>query len=89
LAGDDALAAPMFAAHALERRKRYLGRAAQHGGTAAFVGGYLVAWTGFGVMAYALFELLGRLDAEKRARSDTSRQLGGALDARGRGCRRW
>jgi predicted metal-binding membrane protein len=58
-------AAPMVAAHAtVERRRHDLGRAAERGATAAFVGGYLVVWTAFGIAAYALFELLARLDLD-------------------------
>jgi predicted metal-binding membrane protein len=56
-------AAPMVAAHAqVERRRRELGRGAVSGATAAFVGGYLLIWTAFGLVAYALYELVRSFD---------------------------
>jgi predicted metal-binding membrane protein len=58
-------AAPMVVAHsAVQRRRHELGRHRTAGASAAFVGGYLLAWTAFGVVAYALFELLRSLDLE-------------------------
>ena len=51
----------------VQRRKRDLGRAAERGGTAAFVGGYLAVWTAFGIVAYALFELVRSLDVDALA----------------------
>jgi predicted metal-binding membrane protein len=58
-------AAPMVAVHsAVERRRRELGRAAKRGGSAAFVGGYLLVWTAFGLVAYALFEFVRSLDID-------------------------
>jgi predicted metal-binding membrane protein len=52
-------AAPMVLVHsAVQRRRRELGRDRKLGGSAAFVGGYLLVWTAFGLVAYALFELL-------------------------------
>jgi len=58
-------AAPMVVAHsAVERRRRELGRASMPGTSAAFVGGYLLVWTAFGVVAYALFELVRSLDVD-------------------------
>ena len=58
-------AAPMVVVHsAVQRRSRELGRGASRGGSVAFVGGYLVAWTAFGLVAYALFELLRSLDVD-------------------------
>jgi predicted metal-binding membrane protein len=58
-------AAPMVAAHAaIERRRRDVGRAAERGASAAFVGGYLLTWTAFGIVAYALFELLRSLEVD-------------------------
>jgi predicted metal-binding membrane protein len=57
--------APMVAAHsAVQQRRRELGRERKRGATAAFTGGYLVVWTAFGVVAYALFELIRSLDVE-------------------------
>jgi predicted metal-binding membrane protein len=58
-------AAPMVLAHsAVERRRRELGRTGRPGASAAFVGGYLLVWTAFGVVAYALFEFVRSLDVE-------------------------
>jgi predicted metal-binding membrane protein len=57
-------AAPMVAVHAaVERRRRDLERSSW-GGSAAFVGGYLVVWTAFGVVAYAIVGLVGSLDVD-------------------------
>ena len=58
-------ATPMVRAHAaVERRKRQLGRDARLGATAAFVVGYLLVWTVFGLVAYGLYELVGAFDLE-------------------------
>jgi predicted metal-binding membrane protein len=58
-------AAPMVVVHsAVRRRRRSLGRGAGRGGSALFVGGYVSAWTAFGLVAYGLFELLRSLDVE-------------------------
>jgi predicted metal-binding membrane protein len=58
-------ATPMVRAHAaVERRKRQLGRDARLGATAAFVVGYLLVWTGFGLVAFALYESVGALDLD-------------------------
>jgi predicted metal-binding membrane protein len=58
-------AAPMVVAHsAVERRRRELGRVGKRGGSVAFVGGYLLVWTAFGLAAYALFELVRSLDVD-------------------------
>lgn len=54
--------APMVISYArIHRRRRELGRHAPPGGTPVFVAGYLVAWTIFGVVAYALFALVTSL----------------------------
>ena len=75
-------AAPMVVAHsAVERRKRDLGRAPSRGGSAAFAGGYLLAWTAFGVVAYALFELLRSLDVDALSWGRDGRYLAAALTA--------
>src|SRR5215208_4358372 len=56
-------AAPMVVVHsAVQRRRRELSRHEIRGASAAFVGGYLLVWTAFGIVAYALFELAGSLD---------------------------
>jgi predicted metal-binding membrane protein len=57
-------AAPMVVVHsAVQRRKRELGQGVR-GGPALFVAGYVLAWTAFGLVAYALYELLRSLDVE-------------------------
>jgi predicted metal-binding membrane protein len=58
-------ATPMVRAHAaVERRRRELGRDARLGASAGFVGGYLLVWTAFGLVAYGLYELVGAFDLE-------------------------
>jgi predicted metal-binding membrane protein len=48
--------APMVVAYArIQRHRRESGRPAPAGGTAVFVAGYLIAWTIFGMAAYALY----------------------------------
>jgi predicted metal-binding membrane protein len=57
-------AAPMVVVHsAVQRRKRELGQGVR-GGPALFVAGYVLVWTAFGLVAYALYELLRSLDVE-------------------------
>ena len=75
------LAPTVVAYSTVERRKRDLGRAAAHGATVAFVGGYLVVWTAFGVGAYALFEFLRSLDVEVLAWSRGGPYAAGAVIA--------
>jgi predicted metal-binding membrane protein len=75
-------AAPMVAAHAaVERRRRDLGHAAERGASAAFVGGYLLAWTAFGILAYSLFELVRSLDVEALSWDRDGRYLAAAVIA--------
>lgn len=56
--------APMVRTYALVQRSRHARRG--HGeptmAIVAFVGGYIVAWISFGLLAYALFELVAGLD---------------------------
>lgn len=48
--------APMVVAyHRIQRHRRQAGRYAPAGSTAVFVGGYLAAWTAFGLAAYAVY----------------------------------
>jgi predicted metal-binding membrane protein len=48
--------APMVVAYArIHRHRRETGRPAPRGSTAVFVAGYLIAWTIYGLVAYALF----------------------------------
>ncbi len=61
-------AAPMVVVHsAVERRRRELGRPRIRGMSMAFVGGYLLVWSAFGVVAYALFELARSFDLDALA----------------------
>jgi predicted metal-binding membrane protein len=59
-------AAPMVVTYArIQGRRRELGKqGAGRGVTAVFVGGYLLAWTAFGLFAYALLDLIRSLDVE-------------------------
>jgi predicted metal-binding membrane protein len=54
--------APMVLAHAAAERARAASGQGSPGATAAFVGGYLVCWTAFGLGAYLLLELGRALD---------------------------
>ena len=58
-------AAPMVVTHSLvQRRRQALGRDGTRGSSGAFVCGYLLVWTVFGVVAYGLFEFASSLDVE-------------------------
>jgi len=58
-------AAPMVVVHsAVQRRGRELRRHETRGASVAFVGGYLLVWTAFGIVAYALFELARSFDVD-------------------------
>jgi predicted metal-binding membrane protein len=75
-------AAPMVMVHAaVGRRKREVGRGAHPGATLAFAAGYLLAWTAYGVLAYALFQLLRSLDLEAFASADGERYLAAGVIA--------
>jgi predicted metal-binding membrane protein len=58
--------APMVLTYSrIQRRRRELGRSwAGRGSTPVFVSGYLLAWTAFGLAAYALFELFRSLSID-------------------------
>ncbi len=49
--------APMVLAHAAAERERKAPRRGRAGATGAFVAGYLLCWTAFGLAAYGLLEL--------------------------------
>src|SRR5262245_15938441 len=75
-------AAPMVMVHAaVERRKREVGRPAHPGATLAFAAGYLLAWTAYGVLAYALFQVLRSLDLEAFSSADGERYLAAGVIA--------
>ena len=74
-------AAPMVAVHAtVERRRRHLARASW-GGSAAFVGGYLLVWTAFGLVAYGVFELAASLDVHSLSWSRGGRYVAAGVIA--------
>jgi predicted metal-binding membrane protein len=75
-------AAPMVVVHAaVERRKREVGRVTHAGATLSFAVGYLLAWTAYGVLAYALFQLLRSLDLGVFSSGDGERYLAAGLIA--------
>jgi predicted metal-binding membrane protein len=75
-------AAPMVAVHStVERRRREVGRRAFPGASALFLGGYLLAWTIFGLVAYGLFELVRSLDVEALSWSRGGRYAAAAVIA--------
>jgi predicted metal-binding membrane protein len=56
---------PMVLTHrAIERGRRAKGREVPGASTGLFVGGYLVIWTLFGLLAYGLFELVRSLSVD-------------------------
>jgi predicted metal-binding membrane protein len=58
-------AAPMVVMYErLRARRRELGKSAPAAGTALFVGGYLVSWAGFGLLGWALYELVSGLSID-------------------------
>ena len=57
--------APMVLAYnRIQTRRRERGRATPVAGTALFIGGYILAWTGFGVVGYLVFDLAQSLDID-------------------------
>lgn len=75
-------AVPMVAVHsAVDRRRRALGHERRRGGSVAFVGGYLLVWTAFGLVAYALFKFLRALDIDALSWSRDGRYLAAAVVA--------
>jgi predicted metal-binding membrane protein len=61
--------APMVSMYAVVDRSRHVKACndAGRGATSAFVGGYLLTWTAFGLLAYGLYELARSLDVEALA----------------------
>jgi predicted metal-binding membrane protein len=75
-------AAPMVAVHsAVERRRRELGRHGTRGASVAFVVGYLLVWTTFGLVAYALFEAVRSFDVNALSWSRAGRYVAVAVIA--------
>jgi len=75
--------APMVSMYAVvDRGKRAAaGNGAGRGATSAFVGGYLLTWTAFGLLAYGLFELVRSLHIEAFAWDRDGPYVAGALIA--------
>jgi predicted metal-binding membrane protein len=62
----------------VDKRRRELGRG-RPGGTVLFVGGYLVAWTGFGLTAYALLETIRSLSIDALSWNEGGKYLAGGV----------
>ena len=77
--------APMVRTYALvQRRRAALGRAEGTAGIAAFVSGYLIAWTLFGLSAYAIFATVESLSLDALSWDGAGRYLAaGVLAAAG------
>jgi predicted metal-binding membrane protein len=72
--------APMVIAHArIHCRRRELGRHAPLGCTAVFVAGYLIAWTIYGLAAYALYAWLASVSPDFLSWDRGGRYLAGAV----------
>ena len=72
--------APMVLAHArFQEARREGGRASALGVNAAFVAGYLGAWTAAGVLGYAIFDGLRSLDLGFLGWEDAGRYVAGAV----------
>jgi predicted metal-binding membrane protein len=70
---------PMVSIHRqVQRRRAQRGRALP-GATALFVAGYIVSWTAFGLVAYALFALASALDIEALAWDEGGRWVAGGV----------
>jgi predicted metal-binding membrane protein len=71
---------PMIVAYTvIARRRRELGRAAPALGSAAFLGGYLLSWTAFGLLAYGVIAGGRALDIEALAWDRAGPYLAGAV----------
>ena len=69
---------PMVAVYAqLQVRRRELGRPAPTGGTALFVAGYLLTWTGFGLLMWAVYQAAAWLTSDALAWNHAGRWLAG------------
>jgi predicted metal-binding membrane protein len=72
---------PMVRTYALVQRRRYARRqlGAPTAAIAAFVGGYLVTWTIFGIAAFGIFHLLQGLDIEAFSWAEGGPYLAGGV----------
>jgi predicted metal-binding membrane protein len=72
--------APMVAAYArIQRHRQTIGRVVPRAGVAVFVGGYLAAWTAFGLVAYVLLQGARELSIDVLAWERGGRYLAGAV----------
>jgi predicted metal-binding membrane protein len=72
--------APMVLMHVrMQEGRRERGRPLARGGTALFVLGYLVAWTGAGLLAYAVFEIGRALSGDLFSWDNAGPYLAGAV----------
>ena len=72
--------APMVVAyHRIQRHRRQTGRYAPAGSTAVFVGGYLAAWTAFGLVAYTLYAWVAALAPQMFAVDQGGRYVAAAV----------
>ena len=62
----------------IQSRRRELGKA-RPGATVLFVAGYLIAWTGFGLVAYALLETIRSLSIEALSWNEGGKYLAGGV----------
>jgi len=71
---------PMVAIYArLQNRRRELARPAAAAYTVMFVGGYLLAWTGFGLLGWAVYEAVARVAGDVLAWDYAGRWLTAAV----------
>jgi predicted metal-binding membrane protein len=63
----------------MQEGRRERGQPAPLGGTALFVGGYLVAWTAVGLLGYAIFKLGSAVSGDALSWQDGGRYLAGAV----------
>jgi predicted metal-binding membrane protein len=72
--------APMVIVYArVQQSRAERGRAALPRGIFLFVGGYLLAWTGFGLAAYALFDIIHSLDVDALSWDRAGQYLAGGV----------
>ena len=63
----------------LRVKRRELGKPTSQAGTALFVGGYLVSWAGFGLLGWALFEVLRGLSIDALGWDHAGRYVAGGV----------
>jgi predicted metal-binding membrane protein len=71
---------PMAVAyHAIGRRRRELGKPAPRAGSAVFLAGYLLSWTGYGLFAYGVIRAGRALDLDALSWDRGGRYLAGGV----------